>query len=27
LFWHEGQAKPANDNEMKWFIDYIVEPD
>ena len=24
-FWLEGQ-KPANENEMKWAIDYIVEP-
>jgi predicted permease len=27
LFWIEGQPKPANDNEMNWAIDYIVEPD
>jgi putative ABC transport system permease protein len=27
LFWLEGQAKPANDNDMNWAIDYIVEPD
>ncbi len=26
-FWFEGQPKPANENEMKWGIDYIVEPD
>ncbi len=26
LFWLEGQAKPANENEMNWAIDYIVEP-
>ena len=27
LFWLDGQAKPANDNDMNWAIDYIVEPD
>ena len=27
LFWLEGQPKPANDNDMNWAIDYIVEPD
>jgi predicted permease len=27
LFWLEGQAKPANDNDMSWAIDYIVDPD
>jgi predicted permease len=27
LFWVEGQPKPANDQEMSWAIDYIVEPD
>jgi len=27
LFWLEGQPKPANDNDMSWAIDYIVEPD
>jgi len=27
LFWIEGQAKPANDNEMNWTIDYIVDAD
>jgi len=26
-FWFEGQPKPASENEMKWGIDYIVEPD
>jgi predicted permease len=26
LFLLEGQAKPANDNDMNWAIDYIVEP-
>jgi predicted permease len=27
LFWLEGQPKPANENDMNWSIDYIVEPD
>jgi predicted permease len=27
LFWLEGQPKPANENDMNWAIDYIVEPD
>ena len=27
LFWLQGQAKPANQNDMNWAIDYIVEPD
>jgi predicted permease len=26
LFLLEGQTKPANDNDMNWAIDYIVEP-
>lgn len=26
LFWLEGQAKPVNENDMNWAIDYIVEP-
>jgi putative ABC transport system permease protein len=26
LFLIEGQAKPANENDMNWAIDYIVEP-
>jgi len=26
LFWLEGEPKPASSNEMKWAIDYIVEP-
>ena len=25
LFWLEGQPKPANENDMSWGIDYIVE--
>jgi predicted permease len=27
LFWLEGQPKPANDHDMNWAIDYIVEAD
>ena len=27
LFWLEGRAKPANDNDMNWAISYIVDPD
>jgi predicted permease len=27
LFWLDGQPKPANQNDMNWAIDYIVEPD
>ncbi len=27
LFWIEGQAKPANVNDMNWTIDYVVGPD
>jgi putative ABC transport system permease protein len=27
LFWIEGQAKPASENEMNWALDYVVEPD
>ncbi|HEY6127023.1 MAG TPA: ABC transporter permease [Candidatus Acidoferrum sp.] len=27
LFWIDGQTKPANDNEMKWALSYVVEPD
>jgi len=26
LFWLEGQQRPANENDMNWAIDYIVEP-
>ncbi len=25
-FWFEDQPKPANENDMNWAIDYIVEP-
>ena len=27
LFWLEGQSRPANDNDMNWAIDYIVDAD
>jgi putative ABC transport system permease protein len=27
LIWIEGQPKPANDNDMKWAIHYVVGPD
>ena len=27
LFWLDGQPKPANENDMNWAVDYIVEPD
>jgi len=27
LFWIDGQAKPASENEMNWALDYVVEPD
>jgi predicted permease len=27
LFWLQGQAKPANDQEMNWAVDYIVGPE
>ncbi len=27
LFLLEGQEKPANENDMNWAIDYIVEPE
>jgi hypothetical protein len=26
VFWLEGHPKPANDNDMNWAVDYIVEP-
>src|SRR5262249_34874316 len=25
LFWRDGDAKPRNENDMSWAIDYIVE--
>jgi predicted permease len=27
LFWLDGEAKPTNENDMKWTLDYIVGPD
>jgi predicted permease len=27
LFWIDGQPKPANDHDMNWAINYVVEPD
>jgi predicted permease len=27
LFWLDGQPKPANQNDMNWAINYVVEPD
>ena len=27
LFWIDGQARPANPNEMNMALDYVVEPD
>ncbi|MGA8149731.1 MAG: ABC transporter permease [Terriglobales bacterium] len=27
LFWIDGQPKPANQNDMSWAIDYIIETD
>jgi len=27
LFWLEGQPRPANQNDMGWTLDYVVEPD
>ena len=26
LFWLDGHAKPANENDMSWAVDYIVQP-
>jgi predicted permease len=26
LFWLDGQPKPANENDMSWAVDYIVQP-
>jgi predicted permease len=26
LFWLDGQPKPANENDMNWAVDYIVQP-
>ncbi|HXW55614.1 MAG TPA: ABC transporter permease [Candidatus Cybelea sp.] len=27
LFWMEGQPKPVNQNDMKWALEYVVDPD
>jgi predicted permease len=27
LFWIDGQPKPANQNDMNWALNYVVEPD
>ncbi len=27
LFWMEGQPKPTNQSEMKWTLEYVVDPD
>lgn len=27
LFWIDGQPKPANENEMNWALNYVVEQD
>ena len=27
LFWPEGQPKPMNRSEMKWTLEYVVDPD
>jgi len=27
LFWFDGQPKPQAQNEMKWAVKYVVEPD
>jgi predicted permease len=27
LFWMEGQPKPTNQNDMKWTLEYVVDPD
>jgi predicted permease len=27
LFWIDGQPKPANENDMNWALNYVVEPD
>jgi predicted permease len=26
LFWLDGHAKPTNENDMSWAVDYIVQP-
>jgi len=27
IFWIDGEPKPTNENDMKWTLDYIVQPD
>jgi predicted permease len=27
LFWLDGEPKPTNENDMKWTLSYVVEPD
>jgi predicted permease len=27
LFWLENEPKPTNTNDMRWTLDYVVEPD
>jgi predicted permease len=27
LFWIDGQPKPTNENDMKWTLSYVVQPD
>ncbi len=27
LFWIDGQPKPDNENDMKWTLSYVVQPD
>jgi predicted permease len=27
LFWLEGQPKPVNQSDMKWALEYVVDPD
>ncbi len=27
LFWPDGQQKPSNPNDMKWALQYVIEPD
>jgi len=27
LFWMEGQPRPTNQNDMKWALEYVVDPD
>ena len=27
LFWIDGEPKPANENDMKWSLSYVVQPD